>query len=122
MGLKVPFLCTGLMLVLPLGYAVFAQESGETAACKAEYESIDQALKAANYCEHDEDCKVLPLGGIYIQFGCYHFINAKEDDKKLYQRIEAYHQRCARMIDDCDAAPRPVCSSGKCVAPDREEK
>ena len=79
------------------------------------YDEIESELKKANYCRKDSDCDVLTLGGSYITFGCYHFVNKEANKDKFYERMKSYAQNCARAIDECAPAPSPTCVSNKCI-------
>lgn len=83
--------------------------------CSDIYDQIDNDLKNANYCEINSDCQVLSLGGPYIEFGCYHYINRKFSKDEFYERMEDYLEQCRGMIDECAWAPNAACVSGKCV-------
>jgi len=83
--------------------------------CLNEYDEIDSDLQNANYCENDSDCKTLPLASIYIEFGCYHYINKKENSTDFYQRMNYYYAECGNIIDLCRMSPEPKCSNGKCI-------
>jgi hypothetical protein len=85
-------------------------------SCAAQYAAIDADLKAANYCTTDADCEALGLGGQYIEFGCFHYVNKAADKQQFYTRIGAYDSKCDEMIDDCDRAPPASCVGKKCVA------
>ena len=85
-------------------------------SCLVDYSSIDKEIKSANYCEVDSDCKVLGLGGSYIEFGCYHFINKNVDEESLINKIDKYSNKCTRIIDDCMPAPKPICINNKCTS------
>jgi hypothetical protein len=84
--------------------------------CKTMYGEIDNNLKASNYCTQDADCEAIMLGGEYVQFGCYHYINKAIDKQKIYDKMDRYHSRCSQAIDDCTLAPPAICASGKCVS------
>ena len=53
-------------------------------SCKLMHNEIDYNLKESNYCAQDSDCDVIMLGGTYIEFGCYHYINKAIDKQKIY--------------------------------------
>ncbi len=84
--------------------------------CKLMYNGIESDLEKANYCAEDSDCSVIMLGGSYIEFGCYHFINKNVDKNLFYDKMKEYVKFCSRMIDMCARAPNATCVSGKCVA------
>ncbi|MDD5195720.1 MAG: hypothetical protein PHQ96_08635 [Candidatus Omnitrophica bacterium] len=83
--------------------------------CKALYKEIENDLKNANYCQEDEDCRTLELGGPLIEFGCYHFVNKDADAAPIHKKMFAYSLRCSEIINDCSAAPLPKCVHKKCV-------
>ena len=83
--------------------------------CENHYNEIENDLDKANYCQVDSDCDVLVLGGEYVKFGCYHFVNKKVDKNKFYEKIKRYDQRCNNIINDCAPNPKPSCVSNKCV-------
>lgn len=89
---------------------------GTFSSCQDLYSEIDNDIKNANYCKTDSDCDVLNLGGSYIAFGCYHFINKGVDKNKIYEKLKIYNeQKCIRSIDDCASAPKPTCVLNKCT-------
>ena len=83
--------------------------------CSYQANQIDHEVKSANYCSVESDCKVLPLGGQYVEFGCYHYINKDIDGEKIYKKMDDYWNRCTKIIDDCAVAPFPKCLNNKCV-------
>lgn len=89
---------------------------GRQTSCDERYDEIEKEIDNANYCETNNDCEVLILGGDYMEFGCYHFINKEVSKQNFYDRMEKYKEaECSRMIDKCIPAPEPDCVSGKCV-------
>ena len=77
--------------------------------CKKLHEEIEKDIDQANYCQSDNDCSALSLGGHYIAFGCYHFVNRDVDQKKIFQKIGSYTEgHCTSMIDRCASAPEPT--------------
>jgi len=84
-------------------------------SCNSLYTQIDNELKSANYCNIDADCKVLPLGARYVEFGCYHYINKDIDGEQIYQKMNDYWNTCSQIIDDCANAPESKCENNKCV-------
>ncbi|MDD5218856.1 MAG: hypothetical protein PHN49_09350 [Candidatus Omnitrophica bacterium] len=84
--------------------------------CEAMYNEIETALDKANYCEHDSDCKVLMLGGPYIEFGCHHFVNKDTDTRAFMKKMQKYDERCDQMINDCNFVDKSRCVANKCVA------
>lgn len=80
------------------------------------YDEIEKELENSNYCTQDSDCGSIMLGGAYIGFGYYHYINKNVDKDTIYQMMEKYHNnRCTILIDKCALAPPSICSSGKCI-------
>lgn len=84
-------------------------------ACKNLYDEIENDLDKANYCGNNSDCDVLVLGGIYVKFGCYHFVNRGIDKNKFYEKMQTYNQSCTDIIDRCAPAPKPSCVAGRCA-------
>lgn len=84
--------------------------------CEKLYDDIEKQLLKANHCNIDSDCKILLLGGRYIEFGCYHYINKKTDEQNFFQNMEIYEKKCNKMIDKCMPTPNPICVAGKCVS------
>jgi len=87
----------------------------ESMSCEEMYNEIENDLDNANYCEKDSDCDVIMLGGVYIRFGCYHYVNKNVDKEQIYQKMSAYDKKCRDMINKCAPAPNATCVSGKCV-------
>lgn len=83
--------------------------------CEAQYTDIRSEIEEANFCEVDADCKTLVLGGSYIEFGCYHFINQEVDEQQFYERMSTYNERCVDVINECAPAPEPSCVDNVCV-------
>lgn len=77
---------------------------------------LENKIEQANFCSLDSDCKALPLGGRYVEFGCYHFVNVSVDEQALYAKLNDYTAKCPNIIDDCAPAPPAQCVSGKCVS------
>lgn len=84
-------------------------------SCQTQYNDIEDEMDRANYCELDSDCDVLILGGSYVEFGCYHFINKEVDKELFYDKMEKYATKCTRIINKCAPAPDAKCVSNKCV-------
>ena len=84
-------------------------------SCKEMYSEIENDIDNANYCKTDSDCDVLMLGGWYVDFGCYHFVNKNVDKDQFYKKMDIYKQQCSQIINDCAAAPDARCVSNKCV-------
>jgi len=84
-------------------------------SCKEMYNEIENDINNANYCKTDSDCDVLMLGGWYVDFGCYHFVNKDVDKDQFYKKMDTYKQQCSQIINDCASAPDARCVSNKCV-------
>lgn len=84
-------------------------------SCDRTKNEIEQNLINSNYCKVDSDCEPILLGGQYIEFGCYHYINKQVDKQKIYDQMDEYHSRCSQIINDCSLAPKADCVAGKCV-------
>ena len=84
-------------------------------SCEDLYDEIRSNIEDANYCEIDSDCKTLVLGGTYIDFGCYHFINDEIDESFFYDKMRDYAMQCVEIINECAPAPDAKCVSNKCV-------
>jgi hypothetical protein len=107
-----------VVLFFALGYWETMKEDkkGSEAWCDKTYNEIDTDVQNANYCINDGDCRTLILGGMYVEFGCFHFINKKVNSSELYGRMTDYTLECNRVIDKCSETPEPICVNGKCVA------
>jgi len=88
----------------------------EPGSCQIMHDEIENDIDASNYCSEDADCDVLILGGSYIEFGCYHFINKAIDKEPFYNKMDIYTIECSTIIDLCAPGPNPKCVSGKCVS------
>ncbi|MBU0707967.1 hypothetical protein KKG41_06370 [Patescibacteria group bacterium] len=92
---------------------IVALTEGQT--CEEMYDSIENDLDNANYCDQDSDCDAILLGGRYMEFGCYHYINKNIDQSSILQNMYIYDEKCDEMINDCDLALEAQCVSGECV-------
>lgn len=86
------------------------------------HDEIENQFEEANFCEQDSDCKTMVLGGWYIDFGCYKFVNKSIDESELYAKIKKYKDdmRCSLLIDDCAPSPTSVCVNKKCVVKNKD--
>jgi len=84
-------------------------------SCQSIHNGIEKEFEEANFCNQDTDCKVISLGGPYIEFGCYKFVNVNTDEAKLMEKVKAYDIKCGPMIDKCAVVSKVVCISNKCV-------
>ncbi|MBI2343440.1 MAG: hypothetical protein HYV02_03765 [Deltaproteobacteria bacterium] len=100
---------------VPQTSVVTNQNSTSESACQRLNNEIENDLTKANYCQNASDCSVLALGGSYVEFGCYHFINKEVDKNKFYAKMQIYTQQCRAAIDRCVPAPKPSCVSNKCA-------
>jgi len=93
----------------------FAAEVSK-AECDALHDEIENDFKKANFCSADSDCKVIRLGGWYIDFGCYKFVNAATNEDELLAKIEKYKDvmKCSGKINDCMSSGTPICVKKKC--------
>lgn len=94
----------------------------ENMSCGEMYNEIENDLDKANYCERNSDCNVIMLGGAYIRFGCYHYVNKDTDKEQIYQKMSVYDKKCRDMINKCVPAPAAQCISSKCVYVEAENK
>ncbi len=102
-----------IILIATLLFFLF----GKTSVCESMYDEIEKELEASNYCTQDSDCDSIMLGGAYIEFGCYHYINKNVDKDLIYKMMQEYdNNKCITMIDRCALAPPAICSSEKCVS------
>lgn len=100
---------------IPSKPPIIKQPSGNF-SCEEMRDEIEKDIETANYCLADSDCDVLGLGGIYVEFGCYHFINKEVDKEQFYAKMGAYREKCSKIIDDCAMAPEAKCVSNKCIS------
>jgi hypothetical protein len=87
----------------------------EPLSCESQYNEIRSDIENANFCENDGDCDTLILGGSYIDFGCYHFVNNNIDKQYFYDKMSEYATECVDLINDCAPVPNPKCIANKCV-------
>lgn len=124
---KVSILLVAVIFVGAVGYLAFITRdqslnprnnplnTPNTTVCGTLYNEIEDDLEKANYCNTDSDCEVLVLGGSYVAFGCYHFINKEVLKDTFYEKMKTYNQSCTRLINKCAASPQPSCITNKCV-------
>jgi len=84
-------------------------------SCKSLHDGIEKEFEDANFCNQDSDCKTMSLGGQYITFGCYKFVNKSTNEQALYDKMEKYYQKCTSPIDECMPTPESVCVNNKCT-------
>ncbi len=87
----------------------------ENMSCEEMYTEIENDFDKANYCKLDADCKSLLLGGPFIKFGCYKFVNKYFNEDMLYEKMGGYYNKCQAPINKCAPAPEVNCISGRCV-------
>jgi hypothetical protein len=107
-------LIAGTIFVLAKTNAYAAEAS--KAECDALHNEIETDFKKANFCKTDNDCKFMRLGGWYIDFGCYKYVNSATKEDELFAKIEKYKDvmGCSRKINDCMSPGTPVCVDKKC--------
>jgi len=79
------------------------------------YDEIENDLDRVNFCQTNSDCDSIMLGGAYVRFGCYHYINKNVDKELIYQKMGVYDKKCKDMINKCAPVPTAQCVSNKCV-------
>lgn len=84
-------------------------------SCKEMYDEIESDLDKSNFCQTNSDCDAIMLGGAYVKFGCYHYINKGVDKELIYQKMSVYDKKCNDMINKCAPAPTAQCVSNKCI-------
>lgn len=106
-----------LSLLFPPVTAARSDDPVTPAQCESLRDEIEQDFIAANWCESDEDCTFVRLGGWYIDFGCYKFIHVSTNAEALLDKISRYKDlmRCSDKINDCMHPGAPVCIDRKCV-------
>jgi hypothetical protein len=94
----------------------FAAEASK-AKCDALHDEIENDFKKANFCNTDSDCTFIQLGGWYIDFGCYKFVNRTTNEDELLAKVEKYKDvmKCSGKINDCMSPGKPVCVNKKCT-------
>lgn len=92
------------------------------ANCGQLYQDIENDFANANFCTHDADCKAVELGGDYIQFGCYKYVNKQTNEQKIFQKMDLYYETCNAPIDECMPSLEPVCVSAQCISPCERDK
>lgn len=95
---------------VPRGVLLFPISS-----CDRWHNDIENAFEEANFCEKDEDCKAVALGGPYVEFGCFKFVNVKVDESELFRRVKMYDEKCDIAIDKCAPVPEVTCVLDKCI-------
>jgi len=114
--MKNKFIFSALAVVVIIAISLFLL-FGKTPTCNFMYNEIEKELENLNYCTQDSDCDSIMLGGQYIEFGCYHYINKNVDKDSIYQMMEKYRNKgCTTIIDKCARAPPAICSSQKCMS------
>ncbi|MEK7542309.1 MAG: hypothetical protein AAB524_01250 [Patescibacteria group bacterium] len=83
--------------------------------CEEKYDAVEGIFETANYCQTDADCAAIPLGGEYVDFGCWKYVYKGYNTSILYQRMDQYVSSCAKAINKCSPSPSAVCRVGRCV-------
>jgi hypothetical protein len=109
-----------ILLVFSAGGSAFSEPASQD-ECGRLHDEIENDFKKANFCETDKDCKVIRLGGWYIDFGCYKFVNSATREDELFDKIERYKDKlmCSGKINDCASSGKPVCVNKKCVSKEK---
>ena len=120
-NIKAFMICTSISLLIAGTIFFLAKKdayAGEVSQteCDALHDEIENDFKKANFCTTDSDCKVVRLGGWYIDFGCYKFVNTATREDELFAKIEKYKDvmRCSRKINECMSPGKPICVDKKC--------
>ena len=98
------------------GASLTFSRSLHSSDCQLWHDNIEQAFKNENTCETDSDCKVIALGGSYVEFGCSKYVNKGVVEDKVYKELDSYDRKCSLAIDECAKTPTPICVSNRCVA------
>lgn len=85
--------------------------------CDTMYKNIENIFEYANYCSVDSDCKSIQLGGAYVEFGCWKYVNKSYDADVIFEQLDEYVSTCTTPINKCAQAPQAVCRENKCVEP-----
>lgn len=91
---------------IPVGKSSF-QCGGSSYKIPQTQESIEQAIKEAQYCEVKSDCVQVESK---CPFGCYVFVN-KNEAEKIQTFINSYESRC---MYNCVELARYDCVNNKC--------
>jgi hypothetical protein len=75
-----------------------------------------ESFQKANYCSEDQDCKAIQLGGPYVEFGCWKYVNKNYNTDEIFRKLEDYIKNCPNEINECMPAPEAVCRENKCVS------
>jgi len=115
----------GLVLIV-LGYVLYNYYNTDKSSlvinqptgdftCEDLYDEIENDIDNANYCNTDTDCEILMLGGWYVDFGCYHFINKDVDQEQFFRKMSIYKEKCSQVINECAPSPDAKCELNRCV-------
>jgi hypothetical protein len=119
-NLKASMICTSLFFLIAVTLFVLEKNNAFAGEMKAEcdvlHDEIENDFKQANFCAADADCRVIRLGGWYIDFGCYKYVNISTKEDELLAKIEKYKDvmGCSRKINDCMSPGKPVCINKQC--------
>jgi hypothetical protein len=119
MKFKIPFLSLLTILTMfTVNPNSAVPETPSQTQCDRLRDEIENDFKNANFCEKDADCKVVQLGGWYIDFGCYKYVNASTKENVLLDKISKYkdEMKCSTKINDCMHSKTPVCVNKKCTS------
>jgi hypothetical protein len=102
-------ICKKLPLAIPHPFPLPTQ-------CEKLRKEIDNLWIEANYCNQDSDCKAIQLGGEYIEFGCWRYVNKDYNTDEIFQKLDSYVNTCPIPVNKCMPAPESVCRENKCVS------
>ncbi len=86
--------------------------------CDILYDDVKRMIEESNFCETDEDCKVLSLDEIQVDSKCYHLIHKEVNESVFYTKVSDYMKRCIEITDDCEHLLIPACVNERCVFQD----
>lgn len=83
--------------------------------CEYLKKEITNLLNEANYCQKDNECKIISLS---CPFGCHNLVNRSHNLDSVDQKYLEFKKSCTSCIYDCDQAPTSQqikCQDNKCV-------
>ena len=84
--------------------------------CEKEYTEINDFLEYANYCDVNEDCKILQITPANTKLGCFRFVNKTFNQYETNSKIRSYIEKCELAAEETCAIPvNAMCSYYKCV-------
>ena len=107
-----------------VGYYVLKQKpttptNTTTVSCESKKEEIKNMLSGANFCNKDEDCKIVNIPLEYYEFGCNEiYVNINADLNKISNELSDYKEKCNPILPSQYAcSPNPAelcCKNNKC--------